>query len=242
MLRGCIPFFRKFCMIQKKIYIAFWLSVPAVLLFLIFWAWSDGAGSHATTIRKPRREATGPLNIEGFSLTRHQSEILVFRLVAGRIKVAPRKFLIFNIRPFNEAIMEDVRIDLFRYPEKESAEAEEDLGLVDSLNSLDTGNLGLVTRGIVKDLEVRFHEGENLVHWLQADKVRIDLEDRELQMSDVRICDLIENREIVTRNAVWREGGGRIDIPGDLIIDTPSGERRAKGWAFNLETHVFEKL
>ena len=226
----------------KKVYIAVWLSVPAVLLCLVFWAWSDGAGSHAAHIRKPRREAAGPLSIEGFSLTRHRSEKRVFRLVAGSIRVAPRKFMIFNIRPFNEAVMENVRIDLFRYPEKERARTAEGIGLADSLKSLDTGNLGLVTRGIVKDLEVRFHEGENLVHWLRVDKVRIDLEDRELRMSGVRIRDLIENREIVTRNAVWREGDRRIDIPGDFIIDTPSGERRAKGWAFDLETHVLEKL
>jgi hypothetical protein len=227
---------------RKKAYIAFWLSVPVALLCLVFWAWSEGADSHATHIRKPRRESVAPLNIEGFSLTRHRSEKLVFRLVAGRIRVAPRKFMIFNIRPFNEAVMEAVCIDLFRYPEKERAEAAEGIGLADSLNSLDTGNLGLVTRGIVKDLEVRFHEGKNLVHRLRVDKVRIDLGKRELRMSGVRICDLIENREIVTRNAVWREGDGRIDIPGEFIIDTPSGERRARGWAFDLEMHLFEKL
>lgn len=155
---------------------------------------------------------------------------------AGDIRIEPRKFMIFNIRPFNEAVLEDVRVEFFRYPDEEkNAGPTADAGLNGALKSLNAGNIGLVTRGVVEELEVRFHDREELVHWLRADKVRIDLRKRELRMAGVRICDQKENREILARKAVWRESEGLIHIPGTFLIETPRGRQKGKGGAFRLQ-------
>lgn len=149
----------------------------------------------------------------------------------------PRKFMIFNIRPFNEAILEDVQIDFYHYHQDEQSGHFAEIGMTDSLQSLDSGNLGLVTRGFVKNLDIRFHDQEDLTHWLQAEKVLIDFKKRELRMSDVRICDHLENREIIARKAAWREGEKHIHIPGSFIVETPRGRQKGKGGVFSVQQH-----
>lgn len=143
--------------------------------------------------------------------------------------------MIFNIRPLNEAIMEDVQVDFFRYPDDGKEKGPEQTpGLTESLRTLDTGKLGLITRGVIRSLEIRIHNREDLAYWLKADKVRVNLRKRELRMSGVRICDQKENQKVLTRKAIWKESEERIHIPGEFVIYTPKGQTKGKGCTFHI--------
>lgn len=212
---------------RRKRYGTTFLAVMiAALLYIVFSAYLDQSADQKNGSPKQQRNQSDLMTITKLSFSRYLSGKRVIQLAADKIRISPKRFMIFSVRSFNEAIMESVRIDFFRYETNKRAKPTSEAGLVDSVNSLTGGKHGIITRAIINDLELRFYHQEALRYWLRAEKAQFNLRKRELWMAHVRIRDHDQNREIQARKAVWRERDNRLQIPGGLTVETPRGKSK----------------
>ena len=221
---------------RKRYCTAFLVVMIAALLYTVFSAYLDQSADQGNSPPKQQRNQSDLMTITKLSFSRYLPGKRVIQLSADKIRISPQRFMIFSIRSFNEAVMESVRIDLFRYETNKRANPTSKAGLVDAVNSLTGGKKGIITRAIINDLELRFFHQEDPRYWLKAEKAQFNLRKRELWMANVSIRDHIQNREIRARKAVWRERDNRLYIPGGLSVNTARGKSRYMAGSHYLQT------
>jgi hypothetical protein len=179
-----------------------------------------------------------PLQITGFDYSSCNDRGPVYRIKADELKINPRKFFIFNIRPFNEVTLENAEIAVYLYPD-----AGEQVGLfplkeqfTKTARSKDLPKgFGLLTRGIIKNLILKLYRAEKEQLIVRAQKARIDFKKNVTKLSDASIQDITTDQVITSKTMYWSEKEKAFRIPGEYFVASPLGRTEGKGTKIDLE-------
>ena len=216
---------------RSRFITVFLILVFGVCVMLILWR--TGRDHELQPQVKKQKTFVYPLKIKGLSYSTHDKGRLIARIEADELKVKKRKFWVFNVRPFNEAVLTNARLEFYLYddmPSNDDMSSKVDLlSTARSILTLDeqgrtgTQGLGLITRGLIDGLEIRIYKADEPFLLLKADKARIDFKRKKINMKGVSVEDFFTGKLIKTRTAVWDNEAKILRIPGTYTAEKPEG-------------------
>lgn len=181
-----------------------------------------------------------PITIKGLSANKFNGKRLLTHLLVDEVKVSPRKYFVFNVRPFNEVIFSNVRFETHFYPDKQgmagginSILSEKEIMPTKGENNL--GGLGVITRGIVKGLDWEIFNGDKLFLRVKAKRACVDSKKDRTSLENVTLEQTSPKRTIVSKKVIWIGKGEVFEIPGDYLVLTPEGRVSGKGTQINVD-------
>ncbi len=175
-----------------------------------------------------------PIAVKGLSTSRVDGNRLLSHLKADEFKVRPRKYFIFNVRPFNEVIFSNVKFETHFYPDIHGMAggisfilSEEETIPVKGGNNLD--GFGVITRGIIKGLVWEIFNADKLCLRVKAKKAHIDFNKNRTNLKNVTLEQMSPKRIIVSKKVIWNGRDEVFEIPGDYLALTPEGKVSGKG-------------
>jgi len=210
-------------------------------LFVVCLEMSDESVSPAPNKEKYRY----PIMLQGMRLQSFMDGRETVKAVAKELKVNPRKFFIFNIKPFNELTINNVTMEFYKSEEGQSGI---DIGkTVDkfsphsnekssSSKGFDSGalNAGLITRGVINALILNIHDKYGLSKVVKAPKAYLNFKKDEVIFLDATVKDIATKQIIRSRKMVFKNGGNEFWVPGSYVLLSSAGSRRGKGLKINL--------
>lgn len=163
-----------------------------------------GNASNSASGGGPSAETKYPLRIRGFQITNVKDGGLQSLISADELKINKRRFFIFQFHPVTECTVEQLKIEIYA---GDDADVFESIGqgiLSEASNpfrSLQTGDFGLITRGVVNHLVLKIFEKEKPSLLVEAERAVIDFEAGETELFNVRLTDRAANRTIQSRFA-----------------------------------------
>lgn len=222
-----------------------WLLLPLILSLsgLLLWVvWAHWEGERPSlSISQKEALSSNPVEIRDFGLQEFQSGSLDVRVRAEVFKIQSRKFGLFSIRPIREAALLHPQVELF-LPE------EGPLTKIDLFPFFSTGQegaqrrqdfpfpkeVGLITRVVMKDLDIRIHRKGGQPLSVTAGEAILDMLNKNIRMKEVVVEDEGAHRSIRGPVAVWLGNEKRFYFPRDYILKTGAGETRGKDIHFDL--------
>ncbi len=217
------------------------ILIIALSLGFILWALSHRKES-SPPLSTEQKTSTSPLRIKGLSHSTYFDDKLIAGIEADEFKVNQRRFWVFNIRPFNEATLTNVRLEFHFYDDMPS---EKDLlssvGDILSLNKQGKAvsqEMGLITRGVIKGLVFEMYKGERLSILIKAQKAYIDFKRKKINMIGVSMESISSRKLIKSRSIIWNSKNKVFEIPGKYMAQTPKGQASGKGIKVDLDFTV----
>jgi hypothetical protein len=216
----------------------------ALLVFLIgaewaFMGWVSPPPRPSAHDRSPRE--TFLFRMRGFETTSIKEDRKV-RLKIGALAVVPRKYFIFNIQPLNEALFEDFSIEYHRLPQNEAMFPVSDIqqtllpygGTTASAPGPFGMKLGAITRGIIHRFTLTVFTQGAAETVIKSEKAEIDFKSNQVRLEDATIEQIAFKRVVKAHQAVLKNSGGYVAVPGDYAILHPGGIVRGKGLKIGL--------
>ena len=205
------------------------IFVLCLSLVFVLWNLSQRKETRVSSIgHKPSSHP--PLKIKGLSYSKYNNDRLIARLDADELTVSQRRFWVFNILPFNEAILTNARLELHLYENKNKG-THSDVDLLSSAKSLlsvdekgkSTSGAGLVTRVIIDSLVVEMYKADRLSMLIKAKKAYINFKRKKIDMKGVSLEDVFAGKLIKSESAIWDNESKVLKIPGEYTTETPEG-------------------
>ncbi len=213
------------------------LVIALSLGFIILW----GLSQRKETATPPVEKASPyPTWIKGFNASTYEGDRLITKIEADEFKVNPRRFFIFNIKPFNEATLTNVRLEIHLYKGMSSKAdlfsfSEGVLPLMNGGKKFAVKGMGLITRGVIKGLILKIYRADRLSMVVKAGRGYIDFKKNETKMRGVSIEDVLSGRLIKSGSVIWDNKEMVFNIPGEYIAMTPKGQARGRGIKVDLD-------
>lgn len=198
--------------------------VLAPFLVLLFWGLN---GTRRVSAPSPEQKTSHyPVRITGFSYVTYNNQKPSIKLKADEFKVNPRKYFVFNIRPFNEATLTNARIEV-HLNEGGSSELDllsfsRDLLRMNEKGKSHVQGVGVITRGIIKGLVLQIYKADELSLVVTAQEAIIDFKKEEATLVMATIEDKSTMKLITRRSVVWRAKDKVFRIPGAYRAETPA--------------------
>jgi hypothetical protein len=224
-----------------KVILLFIIFVPIGFLFFISLEISDK--SIVPTFKKEKY--LNPISIQGMKFQSSKGGRIITRGVAKELKVNPRKFFIFNIKPFNEMILNKVTIEFYK---NEGEPSGIDLGdLMDKFSSgsseksssskrhiFGATNTGLITRSVINKLIFKIYDKNKLSLMIKAPTAYLNFKKGEIIFHNA-IVEVIDSKKIIhSRKIVFKNGENVLRVPGRYALLSPSGSKKGNGLKINL--------
>jgi len=186
-----------------------------------------------------------PISIQGMKFQSSKGGRIVTRTVAKELKVNPRKFFIFNIKPFNELTLNKVTIEFYK---NEGEPSGIDLGdLMDKFSSgsseksssskrhiFGATNTGLITRSVINKLILKIYDKNKLSLIIKAATAYLNFKKGEIIFHNAIVED-IDSKEIInSRKIVFKSGENVFRVPGQYVLLSPTGSKKGSGLKINL--------
>jgi len=192
-----------------------------------------------------KEESIYPIAIQGLRLQSFKGSRETVKAVAKELKVNPRKFFVFNIKPFNELTINNVTMEFYKSEEGQSGI---DIGKTFdnfstqsneksfSSKGFESGalNAGLITRGVINTLILIIHDKYGLSKVVKAPKAYLNFKKDEVIFLDATVKDIATKQIIKSRKMVFKNGGNEIRVPGSYVLLSSAGSQRGKGLKINL--------
>ena len=186
-----------------------------------------------------------PISIQGLKFQSSVGKSIITRAAAKELKVKPRKFFVFNIRPFNEITLNKVTIAFYK---NEYGPSEIDLKeLMHKLiagkddNSPFSGRhpfgaakTGLITRGIINHFILKIYDQNNLSLMIKSAKAYLNFKKGEVVFQDAMVEDFASKKIINSRKIVFRSGENVLRVPGQYVLLSQTGSKQGNGLKINL--------
>jgi len=218
----------------------FLISVIALSLGVILWGLSQEKKTAPTSMA--RKPLPYPIWMQGLTASTYTGDRLITKMKADEFKVNPRRFFIFNIKPFNEATLTNVRLDIHLYNDISS---KADLFFNEGVLPIMNGDrksavkgMGLVTRGVIKGLILKIYRAGNPLMVVKASRGYIDFKKKETKMQRVSIEDVLSGRLIKSSSVIWNDKEKVFNVPGEYIAMTPEGRAKGRGIKVDLDFDV----
>jgi hypothetical protein len=163
------------------------------------------------------------------------------RFKIGSTMVTPRKYVVFSIKPLNEAIFEDFSVDYFRQPQDRSMFHLNDIqeailpadrkGMFSGLFNLNTG---VITRGIISRFVLTIYEGDEIKTVVKSAKAELDFKNNKIRLEDASIEQQALKRITKSSEAVLKNYDGTVYIHGKYSILHPEGVLKGSGVKIKL--------
>lgn len=163
------------------------------------------------------------------------------RLKIGSAMVTPRKYLVFSIKPLNEAIFEDFSVEYFRKPQERSMfhlnDIQEAILPADRkvmFSGLFNLNTGVITRGGIRRFALAIYEGDELKTVVKSAKAELDFKNNKIRLEDASIEQ--HDLKIITKSseAVLKNYDGTVYIHGKYSILHREGVLKGSGVKIKL--------
>ena len=182
-----------------------------------------------------------PIAVKGLSASRVDGNRLLSHLKADEFKVRPRKYFIFNVRPFNEVTFSNVTLETHVYPDMGEMAGGMSLispneKIMSAQGAKDTfEGIGIVTRGVIKDLVWKIYKADSLCLIVKAKKAHIDFKKKKTYLKNVTLEQMSPKRIIASKKVIWNGRDEVFEIPGDYLALTPEGKVSGKGIKLDVE-------
>jgi len=180
-----------------------------------------------------------PVWIKGLTLRSYDGNRPEVTIEADEFKVNPRKFFLFNVRPFNEVTLTNARLKIYLY---DKAPSKVDLfPFNEGFLPLKKGRksaekrMGIITRGVITGLTLEIYRSDKLSLVIKAQKAYIDLKRKKAEMASVSMESMPAKKLIMSRAVIWDNKEKVFKIPGEYIALTPTGRARGKGIKVDLD-------
>lgn len=148
-----------------------------------------------------------PLVMDGLSYKVYNDGILVSKMEAEEFKIRPRKFFIFNIKSVNEAILINVKLNMYIKNKKTKEDKEiADIDLLNPIFDATTGKgtgAGLITRAIIKGIDVNIYNSDVLTHKIKATEADFILKKKKIVFLNVTLEHPPSNKLINAKKIIW---------------------------------------
>ena len=203
----------------------------------------------------------GPLQIKTFSYKAYDENRLDKSLEADLLEVRPRRFMAFNVKSINEAIVRDARFAFFSYSDREPdinffesalpfididptevlmTERAEDAPVMksDSGASGWVGSLGRVTRIVLYKVNLDFYFDEQKTMALTAETGLMKKKKESARFYNATLHDVRSNRFIKGREIQWDTRRKVFVIPQRYRDFSPSGTIDGKSIEIDMDFNI----
>lgn len=186
------------------------------------------------------QDLTYPVLIKGLRYESHQNGTITSKLTADELKVTPRKFFIFNVRPFNELNLSNAVVELHMYTDSMEDNAHGIKGSREANILFGKGNntfmkqTGVITRGLIDNVTFKIYQDGNLLFLAKANKAYIDFKKDEARLENATIHDILSKRLIRSELIVLKNKESTFSVPGHYIILSHAGLKKGYGMKIKI--------
>jgi hypothetical protein len=225
------------------------ISIPSLLLLALAFAFWNSEYSIKSSPDHAFIEtySTYPLKISGVDFKSFDDSRLLVRIKADEIKINPRKFLIFNIRKVNELTITNANLEVYLKPDAEDKKpyllTENNIpeSIYPKKNRASDIKLGMVTRGVVKNIAVKMFNDQELLLVIKAPSANIDFKNKEVKLKTVQVEHIPSGKHITASTIYWDEQNECFKIPGKYFVNAPEGNVWGKKVRFDTN-FIFSPL
>ena len=224
---------------------SFLIPLTAISLSLGFILWQVRPGPDAPPVpasTTAERDAPPSILLKDFSIAVYNDDSKSFsKLDADALHVKPRKFYIFNIKPFNYAIIDNAKLEIhfhagipadIDFPfDKEYLLSNSKKNVFKSIDSI----TGLVINGLILDI----YKSSELYLQVKAEKSFVDfLRNNEVEMRNSILENVFSKKVIRSNLIVWDTKEKVFKVPGEYVAMNPQGRATGKGIKVHLDFTV----
>lgn len=179
-----------------------------------------------------------PLKIKGLTYISYENERRVMEMSMEELKIGPRKFMIFNIAEFNELTITNANIKLYLTNGHRNPRPFEVIEMMTApMKSKKNSriNLGIVTRGVMKEVSLQIYTDKLLHLTVEAVGAEIDFKREKIEMKNARVEHRASGKSIFSSLILWDIERNRFKVPGKYIAQTPAGEVEGRKVEFDLD-------
>jgi len=199
-----------------------------------------------------------PLLIKGLQLQTYEADELESTLRAGEVKVAPRNFLVFNIKALNELSFNDVTLEFHKkkggssginfknlkylplsgsgddpfasknFRKGEAKTGSITRGVFNNIALNYRGETGLITRGVIHNIVLNLYNETGLRFTIKAGRAYINFRRNKAKFIDVTIEHMILKKVIKSRVVQLRGNDLRLKVPGKYVLISSSGVKKGR--------------
>ena len=220
----------------RKVFFASLFAIAGIgILLLVLWSQTDipeaSAKKQRTELPKPP-ESNSPLLIKMFTYSKVDEYGLNNILTADLLEVRPRRFMAFNAKSVNEAVLRKARITLYTYEHKEPAEDLSDFFDYECpppcignsrTDSARIRPLGRVTRLVADKITMELYRDDQKILVLEAATGLIDKKKEGVIFFNATLQDIRSHRSIKARKILWDRKRNLFVIPGHYSDTGASG-------------------
>jgi hypothetical protein len=182
-----------------------------------------------------------PLSIKGFSSeVKNDNGTVISKIKADTIKIKPRKFFVFRIKSLNEALLRNVKLDLFMYEKINGKESILTGQLFDTLNTFITEQtgLGLVSRIILENIDINIHNSDVVTLKLKAKSAKV-LKNKNIVFNNAILENSMSTTLIKTKIIIWNSQEDVCNIPNQYLAVSAKGRAKGKGIKVDLNFNIY---
>ncbi len=175
----------------------------------------------------------------------HDKGVLITKGKADEFKIAPRKFLVFSIKSINEALLTNVKVDIYIHniikSERDGDSKNTDFNIfnpfIDVSNSKGKGT-GLITKAIIKGIDIRMFNENILTIKLNASTADLKAKEGNMVFYNATLEHLPSSKSISSKKIFWDREKMVFKIPGWYNASSPKGKGRGKGLQIDLNFNL----
>jgi hypothetical protein len=192
-----------------------------------------------------KEEYLNPISVQGFTVQTFNGNQIITKATAKELKITPRKFFIFNIRPLNELTLNEVTIEFYKSEDEPSGVDLADL--MHKLSSRSNGKsssskkhkfgaikTGLITRGVINKLVLKIYNKNNLSMIVQAPTAYVNFKRNEIIFQNATADNIVSREIIKSRKIVLKWEENALNVPGQYVLLSPTGFRKGRDLKINL--------
>jgi hypothetical protein len=146
-------------------------------------------------------------------------------LPADELKVNPRRFFIFSIKPFNEVTLTNAEVKIYLDEGKSSNPSllamGKDILSIDEQGRSRVKALGLITRGKIEGLDLQIYAADRLWLIIRAKEATVDFRNQRATLVTASIENKLSNHLSTRKSLVWSCKEDVFTIPGACELGDP---------------------
>jgi lipopolysaccharide export system protein LptC len=183
--------------------------------------------------------------VQGLRFQSFNGKQIIAKAVVKELKVNPRKFSIFNIKPLKELTLNNVTMEFHKSEEDPSG-----IDLGDLIHKPSPGSsakssfskrhkfgatgTGLITRVIINKLIFKIYNKNNLSLIIKSAKAYLNLKKGEVIFRNAVVEDIDKKKLITSHKIVFKSGENVLRVPGQYALMSPAGSKKGNGLNINL--------
>jgi hypothetical protein len=199
-----------------------------------------------------KKEYLNPLSVQGLTVQRFKGNQIITKVTAKELKINPRKFNIFNIRPFNELTLNKVTIEfynsgddpygidlgnlIYKFSSRSNGKSSSSKGNKSGAIKSGFGEIktGLLTGAVINKLVLEIYNKNNLSMIVKAPTAYVNFKKNKVIFQNATLEDIASSDIVKSRKIVLKCEENALNVPGQYILLSPTGYRKGRDLKINL--------